>query len=131
MKGVGDWIYKFHSNISFEGKSYVDTHGNRMKILRKVLKGWGVNNGKHSMDSPIGRQYEEDLIWLDYIKDESIFDNGKNSLINEQKTRANVMMKRYGGVRHGSEFSTKYDSTTYPNSSQINMPYKIGTRPLK
>ena len=102
------------------------SHQNKLRILHMTMHNWEKNNGEVPMDSRMGRMYESDL-----HKVEELVEEGREILTKEEMLDMNVIFKSYGGQRRSSEFSTKYVSTTYPNSSQINMPYKIGTRPLK
>ena len=81
-----------------------NTHGSRLKILRWTMKEWSKKQNP-PMDSIEGRGFMNDEDWVIHMIDEFIPDNGKNSMSDEDKRRANFMFKKYGGTRNGLDFT--------------------------
>ena len=81
-----------------------NTHGSRLKILRWTMKEWSKKQNP-PMDSIEGRGFMNDEDWVIHMIDEFIPDNGKNSMSDKDKRRANFMFKKYGGTRNGLDFT--------------------------
>ena len=81
-----------------------NTHGSRLKILRWTMKEWSKKQNP-PMDSISGRGFMNDEDWVIHMIDEFIPDNGKNSMSDKDKRRANFMFKKYGGTRNGLDFT--------------------------
>ena len=90
--------------LTWNSERLPNTHGSRLKILRWTMKEWSKKQNP-PMDSISGRGFMNDEDWVIHMIDEFIPDNGKNSMSDEDKRRANFMFKKYGGIRSGLDFT--------------------------
>tara|TARA_A100001037_G_C14788271_1_gene473454 strand:- start:16 stop:372 length:357 start_codon:yes stop_codon:yes gene_type:complete len=82
--------------IRFEGRSFPNTHGGKLKLLENLLSRWSLNFNP-PLDSYDGRMYMKDKDWIEKQLDEYIPEHGKNGLTKSKIKTANKIFKRYGG----------------------------------
>ena len=107
VKPNSDWEgdeVSLDRKIIWNDERLPNTHGSRLKILRWTMKEWSKKQNP-PMDSIEGRGFMNDEDWVIHMIDEFIPDNGKNSMSDKDKRRANFMFKKYGGTRNGLDFT--------------------------
>ena len=107
VKPNSDWEgdeVSLDRNVIWNDERLPNTHGSRLKILRWTMKEWSKKQNP-PMDSIEGRGFMNDEDWVIHMIDEFIPDNGKNSMSDKDKRRANFMFKKYGGTRNGLDFT--------------------------
>ena len=82
--------------LRFEGRSFPNTHGGKLKLLENLLSRWSLNFNP-PLDSYDGRMYMKDKDWIEKQLDEYIPEHGKNGLTKSKIKTANKIFKRYGG----------------------------------
>ena len=97
-------VFDEPKKIIWNDEKLPNTHLSRLKILRWTMKEWSKKVNP-PMDSIEGRGFMNDEDWVIHMIDEFIPDNGKNSMSDEDKRRANFMFKKYGGNRKGLDFT--------------------------